>query len=243
MTTDASEVPTPSPVETPGRPQRRRRVRPPRVEVPADCGNTSNAYLSGCESETTNGNLTDSGEECCGDLKDGSPAGCTSPMTPTQLLHARNKFESRTCQSIRQRRHVFTGPVEFLLRFHPIRAADGRARVDGGADAATPEAAGESGGTAHESARNRRDAATRGRERDGAARATGRSGSGLDEAEAGWDEFMWEGHSACAFAVIHVVCCSGLRQGSYLECSSEQIFGLTGTFNFWKTVNVVRDCM
>ena len=54
MTTDASEVPTRPPPATSSQDERprRRRTRPPRVEVPD--------YTSGHESETTNGNLTDS---------------------------------------------------------------------------------------------------------------------------------------------------------------------------------------
>ena len=54
MTTDASEVPTRPPPTTSSQDERprRRRTRPPRVEVPD--------YTSGHESETTNGNLTDS---------------------------------------------------------------------------------------------------------------------------------------------------------------------------------------
>ena len=57
MTTDTSEVPTRiTPPTTTTQHQderpRRRRIRPPKVEVPD--------YTSGHESETTNGNLTDS---------------------------------------------------------------------------------------------------------------------------------------------------------------------------------------
>ncbi len=96
MTTDASEAPTPSPVSSlETRPTRRRRTRPPRVEVldytgqrntpdysisrntpdytvnratPEYTGNDRPGYMSGQESEANNGNLTDSSIQAGGIL-------------------------------------------------------------------------------------------------------------------------------------------------------------------------------